>query len=158
MDSVLAHLKERRRAGRHRPHAGGAADTEGDHAYGCFRAADRARRMSPPRTAIWREEVFGPVLAVRAVDDFSAGRGRGERLRLRARRRRVHPRSRLGVPLRRRRRVRSDRGQRDHHPGWDVHLPFGGFHDSGTGCKEQGDEVLRFSTRVRAPSPSSIGA
>jgi acyl-CoA reductase-like NAD-dependent aldehyde dehydrogenase len=33
--------------------------------------------------------------------------------------------------------------------GWDVHLPFGGFRDSGTAYKEQGDEVLRFSTRVK---------
>ncbi|MFI9545734.1 aldehyde dehydrogenase family protein [Streptomyces sp. NPDC052016] len=32
--------------------------------------------------------------------------------------------------------------------GWDVHLPFGGFRDSGT-AGEQGEEVPRFSTRVK---------
>lgn len=33
--------------------------------------------------------------------------------------------------------------------GWSVHLPFGGFKDSGSSFKEQGREGLQFYTRVR---------
>jgi aldehyde dehydrogenase (NAD+) len=33
--------------------------------------------------------------------------------------------------------------------GWDIHHPFGGFKDSGSGYKEQGTEVLNFYTRVK---------
>lgn len=33
--------------------------------------------------------------------------------------------------------------------GWGVHLPFGGFKDSGSPFKEQGREALQFYTRVR---------
>lgn len=33
--------------------------------------------------------------------------------------------------------------------GWAVHLPFGGFKDSGSSFKEQGGEGLQFYTRVR---------
>ena len=33
--------------------------------------------------------------------------------------------------------------------GWGVHLPFGGFKDSGSPFKEQGHEALQFYTRVR---------
>jgi len=99
-------------------------------------------------TAIWREEVFGPVLAVRAVDNFAQAVDAVNDSQIRPRRavftRDLASAYRFG----RRGRVRADRGQR-HTPGWDVHLPFGGFHDSGTGYKEQGDEVLRFSTRVK---------
>jgi aldehyde dehydrogenase (NAD+) len=33
--------------------------------------------------------------------------------------------------------------------GWDVHLPFGGFKESGSMSKEQGTEGLGFYTRVK---------
>jgi alpha-ketoglutaric semialdehyde dehydrogenase len=33
--------------------------------------------------------------------------------------------------------------------GWDVHMPFGGFRESGSAFKEQGLEGLRFYTRVK---------
>lgn len=33
--------------------------------------------------------------------------------------------------------------------GWDIHHPFGGFKNSGSGYKEQGTEVLNFYTRVK---------
>lgn len=33
--------------------------------------------------------------------------------------------------------------------GWDVHLPFGGFRDSGSSFKEQGQQALQFYTRVK---------
>lgn len=33
--------------------------------------------------------------------------------------------------------------------GWDVHMPFGGFKDSGSAFKEQGTEAFTFYTRVK---------
>jgi acyl-CoA reductase-like NAD-dependent aldehyde dehydrogenase len=33
--------------------------------------------------------------------------------------------------------------------GWDVHHPFGGFHDSGSAFKEQGAPGLYFYTRIK---------
>lgn len=33
--------------------------------------------------------------------------------------------------------------------GWDVHMPFGGFRESGSAFKEQGLDALRFSTRTK---------
>jgi acyl-CoA reductase-like NAD-dependent aldehyde dehydrogenase len=34
--------------------------------------------------------------------------------------------------------------------GWDVHIPFGGFKDSGSAFKEHGREGLQFYTRVKS--------
>jgi len=34
--------------------------------------------------------------------------------------------------------------------GWDVHVPFGGFKDSGSAFKEHGHEGLQFYTRVKS--------
>lgn len=34
--------------------------------------------------------------------------------------------------------------------GWDIHHPFGGFKDSGSGYKEQGHDALSFYTRIKA--------
>jgi len=34
--------------------------------------------------------------------------------------------------------------------GWDVHVPFGGFKDSGSAFKEHGREGLQFYTRVKS--------
>ena len=33
--------------------------------------------------------------------------------------------------------------------GWDVHHPFGGFHESGSAFKEQGGPGLRFYIRFK---------
>lgn len=33
--------------------------------------------------------------------------------------------------------------------GWDIHHPFGGFKDSGSGYKEQGHDALTFFTRIK---------
>jgi aldehyde dehydrogenase (NAD+) len=33
--------------------------------------------------------------------------------------------------------------------GWDVHMPFGGFKDSGSAFKEQGLAGLQFYTRLK---------
>ncbi|BFO19211.1 hypothetical protein SHKM778_55990 [Streptomyces sp. KM77-8] len=126
---------------------GGTADTEGDRAHGCYVRPTVLADVTP-ESAVWREEVFGPVLALRAVDDFAAavdavndsayGLAAAVFTRDLASAHRFADEAECGQVA-----VNTTT------TGWDVHLPFGGFHDSGTAYKEQGDEVLRFSTRVK---------
>jgi aldehyde dehydrogenase (NAD+) len=102
-------------------------------------------------SALWREEIFGPVLAVRpfssleqaiqevndspyglssaiftrdlgAAHQFYAGVDAGQ----------------VGVNL--------------STSGWDVHIPFGGFRDSGSPFKEQGIEAMQFFTKTKTVS------
>lgn len=145
-DGVLAHLAGAVEQGA-TVLTGGHADTEGDRAYGCFVQPTVLADVTA-ETAIWREEVFGPVLAVRAVDDFDqavdAVNDSPFGLAAAVFTRDLASAHRFADDV--------ECGQiavNATTPGWDVHLPFGGFHDSGTGYKEQGDEVLRFSTRVK---------
>ncbi|MFE4968530.1 aldehyde dehydrogenase family protein [Streptomyces sp. NPDC056660] len=124
---------------------GGRADTERPH--GCYVQPTVLADVTP-EMAVWREEVFGPVLAVRAVDDFDAAVDavNDSAFGLAAA---VFTRDLTAAY---RFADEAECGQvavNTTTTGWDVHLPFGGFHDSGTGYKEQGEEVLRFSTRVK---------
>ncbi|MGW0822908.1 aldehyde dehydrogenase family protein [Streptomyces sp. NPDC002845] len=126
---------------------GGAADTEGDRTHGCYVLPTVLADVTPA-AAIWREEVFGPVLAVRAVDGFAQAveAVNDSEFGLAAA---VFTRSLKNAH---RFADEAECGQiavNTTTTGWDVHLPFGGFRDSGTAYKEQGDEVLRFSTRVK---------
>ncbi len=41
--------------------------------------------------------------------------------------------------------------------GWDVHVPFGGFKDSGSAFKEHGREGLQFYTRVKSVAMRVVG-
>lgn len=99
-------------------------------------------------TALWQEEVFGPVLAVTTVADLdgaidlvndspyglSAGIFTRDLSTSHAFVDRVAT-GQVAVNL--------------PTSGWDVHLPFGGFKDSGSLFKEQGVEGLGFYTRVK---------
>ncbi|MFD3312024.1 aldehyde dehydrogenase family protein [Streptomyces sp. NPDC058694] len=126
---------------------GGGADTEGDRAHGCYVQPTVLTDVTP-ETAIWREEVFGPVLAVRVVEDFDRavdavndsdfGLATAVFTRDLTAAYRFVDEAECGQVA-----VNTTT------TGWDVHLPFGGFRDSGTAYKEQGEEVLRFSTRVK---------
>ncbi|OIJ64604.1 aldehyde dehydrogenase family protein [Streptomyces mangrovisoli] len=145
-DSVLAHLERAREQGAE-VLTGGGADTEGERAHGCFVRPTVLDGVTPEMD-IWREEVFGPVLAVRAVDGFAQAveAANDSVYGLAAA---VFTRD-LGAAYRFADEVECGQvAVNATTPGWDVHLPFGGFRDSGTGYKEQGEEVLRFSTRVK---------
>ncbi len=97
---------------------------------------------------IWTDEVFGPVVAVVAVEDEH------EALR-------VLNRSRFGLAAAlystdvgaiHRFVAAADVGQVAVNlatSGWDVHMPFGGFKASGSGHKEQGLEGLDFYRRTK---------
>jgi aldehyde dehydrogenase (NAD+) len=101
--------------------------------------------------AVWREEIFGPVLAVRPVEsleeaiaevnDSCYGLSSAIFTRdLRA----AHEFARS-----------VDTGQVAVNlstSGWDVHIPFGGFRDSGSPFKEQGAEAMRFYTKLKTIS------
>ncbi|MFC4503377.1 MULTISPECIES: aldehyde dehydrogenase family protein [Streptomyces] len=143
-DSVLADLRRAVEAGA-TVLTGGRDDTERPH--GCFVGPTVLGEVTP-EMAIWREEVFGPVLALRAVTGFDAAveAVNDSDFGLAAA---VFTRDLVSAY---RFADEAECGQvavNTTTTGWDVHLPFGGFRDSGTGYKEQGEEVLRFSTRVK---------
>jgi aldehyde dehydrogenase (NAD+) len=101
-----------------------------------------------PTMRIWREEVFGPVLAILAVSSldeaivlanesnyglsaslFTTSLASSEEFL-----RRIEAgQAAVNLPT----------------SGWDVHQPFGGFKLSGSPFKEQGLEVIGFYTRTK---------
>jgi aldehyde dehydrogenase (NAD+) len=121
----------------------------GDEAltYGCYVAPTILTGVTPEMD-LWREEVFGPVLAVREVDGLEQAIGEvnasvyGLAAAVFTQSLAAAHRFIDGV----------DCGQiavNTTTSGWDVHHPFGGFRDSGSPFKEQGSEALRFYTRVK---------
>src|SRR5699024_3919082 len=125
----------------------GSADApEGDLARGAF-VTPTLLQVTQDQS-IWRDEVFGPVLGILVVEDeaeavaavndsayglssavFTNDLGAAERFI-----------------------AATDTGQVSvNHPttGWDVHHPFGGFGDSGSPFKEQGNDALQFYTRTK---------
>ncbi|QVQ52281.1 aldehyde dehydrogenase family protein [Spiractinospora alimapuensis] len=105
--------------------------------------------------AIWREEVFGPVLGVLEVDDeeaaveavndsayglsaavFTNDLGAAERFVDRVEVGQVS----VNQPT----------------SGWDIHHPFGGFGLSGSAFKEQGLDAIRFYTRTKTAAVRAL--
>jgi len=126
--------------------AGGAFAPPSTSEHGAFVSPTVIRVTRDKR--IWREEVFGPVLAVlevadedeavAAVNDSSYGLSSAVFT------------NNLGAAERFVDRV--DTGQvsvNQPTSGWDVHQPFGGFLDSGSPFKEQGLDALQFYTRTK---------
>lgn len=143
--SVLEHL-DRARAEGAVVLCGGDAPTEGDLAHGCFVAPTIADVT--PEMALWRDEVFGPVVAVTDVDDLEQAleRVNESTYGLSAA---IFTRD---ISSAYRFMEEADTGQLAVNlptSGWDVHHPFGGFKHSGSAFKEQGLDGLRFYTRVK---------
>jgi aldehyde dehydrogenase (NAD+) len=134
---------------------GGTADAEGERAHGCYVRPTVLAGVTP-ETAIWREEVFGPVLALRAVPDFDAaveavddsgfGPAAAVFTRELSRAYRFADAAECGQVA-----VNTTTTT-----GWDVHLPFGGFRDSGTAYRSRARKS-RASPRASRRSPSTSG-
>lgn len=126
---------------------GGAAPREAEYAHGCYVSPTVLGDVTP-EMAVWREEVFGPVVVLRPVDGFdeAVAEVNDSDFGLAA--------ALFTRDLRAAHRFadEADCGQvavNTATTGWDVHHPFGGFRDSGSAFKEQGTEALRFYTRVK---------
>ena len=125
---------------------GGDRPTAAPLEYGCY--------VSPTiisvdtKHSLWRDEVFGPVVAVceatgfdeavKLVNDSQCGLSAA-----------VFTRDlRQGYEFI----DRAEAGQVSVHlptSGWDVHHPFGGFRESGSPFKEQGGPGPRFYARIK---------
>jgi acyl-CoA reductase-like NAD-dependent aldehyde dehydrogenase len=145
-DEVLAHLERARGEGA-RILAGGGAPPDPELSGGCYVQPTVLVDVAPTM-AIWREEVFGPVVAVRAVADLDEA--------IAAANDSVYGLSAAlfttSLASAARFTTEVDSGQVAINlptSGWDVHQPFGGFRQSGSAFKEQGLEGLRFYTRVK---------
>jgi aldehyde dehydrogenase (NAD+) len=126
---------------------GGGVPPDEQLQHGCFVAPTVLTDVATT-SEIWTEEVFGPVISVAAAADL------GDALRL------VNE-SRYGLAAAI---FTADLGSANRFvreagvgqvavnlptSGWDVHMPFGGFKQSGSGHKEQGTEGLHFYRRVK---------
>lgn len=145
-DAVLAGVETARQEGATVVTGGGIPDRP-ELADGCFvepTIISHVRRDM----SVWREELFGPVLAVHVVDGFDEAIDavNDSEYGLSAA---VFTNSldhAAGF------RARADVGQLAVNlptSGWDVHHPFGGFALSGSAFKEQGVEGLSFYRRVK---------
>jgi alpha-ketoglutaric semialdehyde dehydrogenase len=145
-DDVLRHIEKARAEGAS-VITGGNRPSAASLEYGCY--------VSPtiisvhPKHSLWREEVFGPVVAVCEASGFDEAvkLANDSQYGLSAA---VFTRDlRLANEFIN----RAEAGQVSVNlptSGWDVHHPFGGFRDSGSPFKEQGSSGLRFYTRIKA--------
>lgn len=120
---------------------------------GCFYAPTLVDQVAPDHV-MWRDEVFGPVVAVHRVAATSRQDFLDRSLAL-------ANDSPYGLTASA---FTADLAEAMHFAdgvetgqvsvnlptsGWDVHHPFGGFGDSGSAFKEQGSEALQFYSRVK---------
>ncbi len=100
-------------------------------------------------TRTWNEEIFGPVVSVTEVSSLDEGiqMTNDSRYGLSAS---IFTRD---LTAAHRFADEVDAGQVGINlptTGWDVHVPFGGFKESGSPFKEHGVEGLQFYTRVKS--------
>lgn len=151
-DRVIEAIDEARRAGGEVLVGG---DTPGGElATGCFVRPTVIANVGE-ESAAWREEIFGPVVAVRECDGiedalrqvnassyglaaavFTRSLAAAERFIAEAGTGQVS----VNLPT----------------SGWDIHHPFGGFKLSGSGYKEQGIEALGFYRRVKTAAVRAV--
>ncbi|MDB5972445.1 MAG: putative NAD+-dependent betaine aldehyde dehydrogenase [Hydrocarboniphaga sp.] len=143
---VLSHIEGARKSGASLLQ-GGAPPPGADYVNGCYVAPTVLAGVTRDMP-IWRDEVFGPVLAITRVASFDEA--------VAAVNDSVYGLSAalFTNSLRYAQRFldAADTGQVSVNlptSGWDVHQPFGGFKLSGSAFKEQGLEGLHFYTRVK---------
>jgi acyl-CoA reductase-like NAD-dependent aldehyde dehydrogenase len=146
LDGVLSALKSAHAAGAHAI-TGGQRLSGSGHDRGCFVAPTLLAGVRV-ESDVWRQEIFGPVLAAVEFTDFDQAIALAND-------------SEYGLSgsifttnLRNAHRFieAADVGQVAVNlatAGWDVHLPFGGFKASGSPFKEQGVEALSFYSRTK---------
>ena len=144
-DGVLAAVTAATEAGSTVLVGGGAPG--GELAAGCFVEPTIIVDVAED-AELWREEVFGPVLAVREFDSFdeaiAAVNASGYGLSAAVFTRSLAAAERFIAA--------ADTGQVSVNlptSGWDIHHPFGGFKLSGSGYKEQGTEAFGFYRKVK---------
>lgn len=144
-DGVLRHIDRAKEEGATVIAGGGRPGTR-DLAHGCF--VDPTLIRVTDRHSLWRDEVFGPVLAMTTAKDFddAVGKANDTTYGLSS--------AVFTTSLTRANQFidRSETGQVSVNlptAGWDVHHPFGGFRESGSAFKEQGAPGLRFYTRIK---------
>ncbi len=144
-DEVLAHIDRARAEGAGIVAGGGKPAAEALK-YGCY--VEPTIVTVGPGLSLWRDEVFGPVLAVTPADGFdeAVGLANDSGYGLSAALFTTSLRAAYEFT------DRAEAGQVSVNlptSGWDVHHPFGGFRDSGSPFKEQGSPGLRFYTRIK---------
>ena len=144
-DDVLGHIDRARAQGAGLV-AGGGKPAGAALRYGCY--VEPTILRTDPGMSLWRDEVFGPVLAVTEAHglDEAVGLVNDSAFGLSAA---IFTRD-LGAAQEFI--DRAETGQVAVNlptSGWDVHHPFGGFRDSGSPFKEQGVAGLRFYTRIK---------
>lgn len=143
---VISHLERARSEGASIL-AGGGAPADSALAGGCYVEPTVVAGVTQ-EMSIWRDEVFGPAIAILEVDGLheAVDAANDSNYGLSA----AIFTNDLGSASYFAQYV--DTGQVSVNlptSGWDVHHPFGGFLDSGSAFKEQGLEGLRFYTRVK---------
>jgi len=144
-DGVLEHIERARKEGGE-VIVGGGRPASDALSHGCY--VEPTVVNVTPAQSLWRDEVFGPVLAittatgfddaVRLANDTAFGLAAAvftTSLTSSARFLEEAEAGQVAVNL--------------PTAGWDVHHPFGGFHESGSPFKEQGAPGLRFYTRIK---------
>ena len=144
-DGVLEHIERARKEGASVLVGGGRPDTA-ELRYGCY--VEPTLISVTPAQSLWREEVFGPVLAVTTAADFD------EAVRLANDTSYGLAAAIFTTSLSSANKFidQAEAGQVAVNlptAGWDVHHPFGGFRDSGSAFKEQGSPGIRFYTRIK---------
>jgi alpha-ketoglutaric semialdehyde dehydrogenase len=144
-DGVLEHIEQARGEGAEVLVGGGRPSADA-LAHGCY--VEPTLIGVTPEQSLWRDEVFGPVLAITAADGFDDA--------VRLANDTVYGLSAAvfttSLTAANTFIERSESGQVAVNlptAGWDVHHPFGGFRESGSAFKEQGGPGLRFYTRLK---------
>jgi alpha-ketoglutaric semialdehyde dehydrogenase len=144
-DGVLEHIERAKKEGA-QVILGGGRPSGDALAYGCY--VEPTLVNVSAAQSLWRDEVFGPVLAITTATGFD------EALRLASDTIYGLAAAVFTTSLTAANKFieRAEAGQVAVNlptAGWDVHHPFGGFRESGSAFKEQGSPGLRFYTRIK---------